>query len=341
MRTLPGILLALFFLLSAGATHAAKKVDFFKGSWDELLAEAKKEGKPFFVDFSTSWCGWCKVMDRKTFGDKKVAEYVEAHYVAYKLDAEAGEGPELARKYEITGYPTVILFDHEGNVLVKLVGYKDADAFLAALKQYEEAGTRKSRRNRRADDGGEYASATMGDYIQLKEKAMENLWASLYEEQPEFKKLVQDAWQYGEQKALYQYEMMFEQEAVASLTETQKNLLNAYYLLGDEEFDELLSLLERMNAQEQLSTGEQHFFAWQFLHSESEELPHAPMRWVNNVVRKYECYAAYDTKAALKLRDGKPGQALEAAEEALKLAAKEEVDPQRTEMLIAIIKREL
>ncbi len=41
------------------------------------------------MDVYTNWCGWCKVMDRKTYRINKLASYVNEHYYAVKFNAES------------------------------------------------------------------------------------------------------------------------------------------------------------------------------------------------------------------------------------------------------------
>ena len=36
-------------------------------TFDEVSTHKNTEGKKYLVDVYTEWCGWCKVMDRKTF----------------------------------------------------------------------------------------------------------------------------------------------------------------------------------------------------------------------------------------------------------------------------------
>lgn len=132
----------LLVLFLAATTVQAKHVDFFEGSWDELKAKAAEEGKPFFVDVYTDWCHWCKVMDKKTFQNPDVAEYANEHYIAYKLNAEKGRGPKLARKFGIRGFPTVVLFKPNGEKIKNLVGMQQAEPFLAELKRHEDAGNK-------------------------------------------------------------------------------------------------------------------------------------------------------------------------------------------------------
>lgn len=114
-----------------------KGITFFKGNWAELLAKAKKEGKPFFVDFYTTWCKPCKDMSKMTFKDEKVGIYANANFIAYKIDAEKGEGVQLSEKYEVQGYPTVMFFDKEGKKIGEIVGFQDAKRLLSNLKEYK------------------------------------------------------------------------------------------------------------------------------------------------------------------------------------------------------------
>lgn len=55
---------------------------------DEAVNKYKDEPRPILIDLYTSWCYWCKVMDRKTYADRRVAEYINNHYYAVKVNAE-------------------------------------------------------------------------------------------------------------------------------------------------------------------------------------------------------------------------------------------------------------
>ena len=60
-------------------------------TWEEAVAANKKNPKKFYVDVYTDWCGWCKVMDKKTFTDHDVAEYLNTNFYPIKLNAEQKE----------------------------------------------------------------------------------------------------------------------------------------------------------------------------------------------------------------------------------------------------------
>ncbi|MDI1356308.1 MAG: thioredoxin family protein [bacterium] len=111
-------------------------IQFFKGSWEEALAKAKKEDKLIFLDAYASWCGPCKAMKRKTFTDAKVGEHFNKYYVCVAIDMEEGEGPSLARKYAVDSYPSLMFLQPDGKFIGKAVGYHSPEELLNILKQF-------------------------------------------------------------------------------------------------------------------------------------------------------------------------------------------------------------
>lgn len=70
---------------SAGSARA-EKVKWL--TVEEAYKLQQKEPRKWLVDLYTDWCGWCKVMDRETYTDSKVAEYINKNFYAVKFDAE-------------------------------------------------------------------------------------------------------------------------------------------------------------------------------------------------------------------------------------------------------------
>ena len=79
----------------------AQEVEFIKDDWAKASAAAQEQNKPIFIDFSTDWCGWCKVMDNKTFSDPEVIKFMNDNFICLKVDAEKGDGRNLAMKYHV------------------------------------------------------------------------------------------------------------------------------------------------------------------------------------------------------------------------------------------------
>ena len=76
--------------------HAYNPVDWYP--WrDEAFAKAKAEDKPIFLSIGYSTCHWCHVMERESFEDPEVAENLNEHFIAIKVDKE--ERPDIDSVY--------------------------------------------------------------------------------------------------------------------------------------------------------------------------------------------------------------------------------------------------
>ncbi|MDR0660623.1 MAG: thioredoxin family protein [Prevotellaceae bacterium] len=102
------LLLAVSILCLSATLGLSQGVKFEEGTWAEVVAKAKAENKPIFVDLYATWCGPCKVMAKNTFTDNNVGNKFNASFISYRIDAEKGEGLTLVKKYPIKGYPTCI-----------------------------------------------------------------------------------------------------------------------------------------------------------------------------------------------------------------------------------------
>ena len=80
-----------------------------------VLDKAAKAKKPIFVDFYTSCCTRCKMMDEYIFTDKNLADYYNKNFLSYKVDCEKGNGVNLASIYGINNYPTLLYLDEKGS----------------------------------------------------------------------------------------------------------------------------------------------------------------------------------------------------------------------------------
>lgn len=138
------ILLAFFTVTHVTCTDKPTSVQFFTGTWNELLAEAKKQNKSIFVDIYTTWCGPCKLMAKQAFPDKTVGDLFNANFVSYQIDAEKGEGVALAKRYAVTGYPTSMYLDSDGKLIYRHTGYGNVKDFIAEANK-AIAATREAR----------------------------------------------------------------------------------------------------------------------------------------------------------------------------------------------------
>jgi len=103
---------------------------FVQASLPAALSKAEAAQKLVLVDVYTTWCGPCKMLDRTTWVDEKVVKFLSEKVVAIKIDAEKGDGPAIARKYAVQGYPTLLLLNAKGEVVDKAMGYLAPAQFL-------------------------------------------------------------------------------------------------------------------------------------------------------------------------------------------------------------------
>lgn len=101
-------------------THG--KIPWFTGTFEEALAKAKAENKVVFVDFWTSWCIWCKKLDKDTYSDDSVVAFMK-DVICLNIDAESKTGEPLAKRYGVTGFPTLAVFESDGAVRAKVASY--------------------------------------------------------------------------------------------------------------------------------------------------------------------------------------------------------------------------
>jgi thioredoxin-related protein len=74
------------------------------------------------------------MLDHFTFSNKSVGEYYNAHFVNISLDGERGEGAALAGRFAIRGYPTLLFFDKNGNLIMQDAGYRGPRDFIETGK---------------------------------------------------------------------------------------------------------------------------------------------------------------------------------------------------------------
>jgi len=95
-----------------------------------VLEQAENEDKMVFLDFYTTWCTPCKLMDEDVFTDREIGKYFNENFLSMKIDAESEAGSNLAGIFEVKAYPTLIFLNKKGVSVVR----KEGVAFHSALK---------------------------------------------------------------------------------------------------------------------------------------------------------------------------------------------------------------
>ena len=118
---------------------------------EEAQALSAKAPRKIFVDMYTSWCGWCKVMDKNTFSQPEIAQYLNTYFYPVKFDGEGKEpvvfngqtfnyNPDY-RCHELAAaimqgnmsYPTTVYINEQMQLLTLVPGYLLPDDLLPIL----------------------------------------------------------------------------------------------------------------------------------------------------------------------------------------------------------------
>lgn len=107
-------------------------ITFLDMSFEEALAESKKSGKLIFIDAYTEWCGPCKYMAKTSFMDPEVGKLFNENFINLKIEMEKdAEGPEVARRYRVVAYPTLLVVDGNGKLVKEITGVRDRNQLIA------------------------------------------------------------------------------------------------------------------------------------------------------------------------------------------------------------------
>ncbi len=138
---------------------------------EEAVAAQETAPRKIMMDMYTTWCGPCKMLDKNTFQNKDVADYVNKNYYAVKFNAEGGEtitykdksygnpGFDASKKgrnsqhqfaqfLRVQAYPTIIFLDEKADLITPVKGYHSPNQIeiylkLFATDKYKEVTTKE------------------------------------------------------------------------------------------------------------------------------------------------------------------------------------------------------
>jgi len=161
MRHLSLLILTVVMLVNHAFAGEKTKGGINWMTWDEVQVAMKKKPKKVLVDVYTDWCGWCKVMDKKTFAHPEVIKYLNENFYAVKFNAETkeeimfmGKKYAFAREHSANmlaaqlmngqmSYPTTIIMEENFANPQPVPGYMKV-AQLEMILTYLNTGTYKT-----------------------------------------------------------------------------------------------------------------------------------------------------------------------------------------------------
>ena len=124
------IIIAVFILaftsaLAVNAKENSSNIETSSVNWlplsDNIFAQAKQQKKLILLDITASWCKFCEKMKQVTYQDKSVLDTAINDYILVRVDES--DTSALVQRYKSFGRPTTVVFNSEGEELIKRVGY--------------------------------------------------------------------------------------------------------------------------------------------------------------------------------------------------------------------------
>lgn len=135
MKKVVGILffaIVAVAMMSSFAGDEAQGIEFSHISFEKAKKQAAKSGKLVFIDAYTDWCGPCKRMAATTFQDPEVGKFFNKNFVNIKVEMEKdADAPEIAQRYRVSAYPTLLIVDGDGNLVKSIIGFKTKAQLMA------------------------------------------------------------------------------------------------------------------------------------------------------------------------------------------------------------------
>ncbi|MFO0565176.1 MAG: cytochrome c biogenesis protein CcdA [Polyangiaceae bacterium] len=124
------------FAFVAGLAKPSRTLAWEKISVAQARTKAASEKRPLLLDFTATWCGACKELDKHTFSEESVAQEA-GRFVAVKVDATDDEDPIVSatmKEHRVVGLPTVLVYDSKGSEAVRCTDFVAPKPFLEAIK---------------------------------------------------------------------------------------------------------------------------------------------------------------------------------------------------------------
>jgi len=156
-KKLKRVLLLIVLVIGSVSTNA-QEINWL--TFEEAIDAQQQNPKKIIIDTYTAWCGWCKKMDKETFTNKDVVDYINENFYAVKFDAEGNDvvnfkgntftnpgfdpskvkgrnsSHQLSQYFGINSFPTIVYLDEEANLIGPIPGYKTPQQIELFLKLF-------------------------------------------------------------------------------------------------------------------------------------------------------------------------------------------------------------
>ncbi len=103
--------------------------------YDEGVEMGKNRNMKVFINFYADWCRYCKEMDRKTFKDRAVIDYLNENFIAIRVNSDKSR--KTAAAFGVRALPVSWFVAEDGERIGNQPGYIPAETMLTLLKYIE------------------------------------------------------------------------------------------------------------------------------------------------------------------------------------------------------------
>ncbi|HEV8080263.1 MAG TPA: DUF255 domain-containing protein [Chitinophagaceae bacterium] len=156
MQKLKPVLFFCLVIFSSATLKSGSNKEINWINFGDISAKVKEQSKPVIIDLYTDWCHWCKVMDKKTYGNSKVIEYINEHFYSARINAETKDTISWKNKlykyndkyrvndftlfltYGRPAFPTTVIIADEKSAPIPIAGFMEPKQIEPILKYFGE-----------------------------------------------------------------------------------------------------------------------------------------------------------------------------------------------------------
>ena len=113
------------------STQTENEVIHWRDWSDDAFTSSRQEQKPLLLTLSATWCHWCHVLDQTSYSDARIIRLINSDFIPVRVDVD--QRPDISRRYNQGGFPSVAIMDAEGQLLLGRV-YSPPEEMLGLLQ---------------------------------------------------------------------------------------------------------------------------------------------------------------------------------------------------------------